>query len=99
MSNDAELRKHQGEARYFLGMAKFQAGQYEEAAQQLDAALQDQKAGYAADAAYVRFKAREALAAKSPAAAIFLSKFPKGKAPTQSAAPKKRLGYKPFQKK
>src|SRR5262249_49418643 len=31
-SSDEEMRRHQGEARYFLGLAKFQAGQYDEAA-------------------------------------------------------------------
>jgi len=65
-SPDDALRSHQGEAHYFLGLAKFQAGQYQEAAEQLDAALKDDKAAYGADAAYMRFKAREALAAKSP---------------------------------
>jgi len=65
-SPDDALRSHQGEAHYFLGLAKFQAGQYQEAAEQLDAALKDDKAAYGADAAYMRFKAREALVAKSP---------------------------------
>ena len=68
-SNDAAMRVHQSEAHYFLGLAKFQAGQHEEAATQLDAALKEEKPPYGADAAYVRFKAREALAAKNPEAA------------------------------
>src|SRR5262249_44728032 len=58
-----------GEAHYFLGLAKFQAGDYAAAAADLDAALQgDEKPAYGADAAYLRFKALEALVAKSAAA-------------------------------
>ena len=56
-STDAEMRKHRGEAQYFLGLAKFQAGQYQEAADQLDAALKDENPSYGADASYMRFKA------------------------------------------
>lgn len=64
-SNDAEMRRHRGEAQYFLGLAKFQAGQYQEAAEQLDAALKEQNPSYGADAAYLRFKALEAVVAKN----------------------------------
>jgi TolA-binding protein len=65
-SSDDALRSHQGEAHYFLGLAKFQAGQYQDAAEQLDAALKNDKATYGADASYMRFKAREAVVAKHP---------------------------------
>jgi len=65
-SSDAEMRRHQGEAQYFLGLAKLQAGQYPEAAQHLDAALQEPNPSYGADAAYARFKALEAVIAKNP---------------------------------
>ncbi len=64
-TNDAEVRKHLGEAQYFLGLAKFQAGQYQEAAQAFAAALNEPTPTYGADAAYMRFKAMEALVAKS----------------------------------
>jgi len=69
-STDAEMRKHHGEAQYFLGLAKFQAGQYREAADQLDAALKDENAPYGADASYMRFKAIEAVIAKTPNADV-----------------------------
>jgi pentatricopeptide repeat protein len=65
-SGDDEMRRHQGEAHYMLGLAKFQAGQYQDAAEHLDAALKEDRPAYGADAAYMRFKAREALVAKSP---------------------------------
>jgi TolA-binding protein len=65
-SPDDALRRQQGEAHYFLGLAKFQSGQYQEAAAELDAALKDDKAAYGADAAYMCFKAREAVVAESP---------------------------------
>ena len=67
-SSDAELRRHQGEAHYLLGLAKFHAGQHQEAADRLEAALQNPSPSYAADAAYMRFKAYEAVAAKTPEA-------------------------------
>ena len=69
-SNDAEMRRHQGEARYFLGLAKFQAGQYEAAAAHLDDALKEPNPSYGADAAYMRFKALEAVVAKNPGADV-----------------------------
>jgi len=65
-SSDTELRRHQGEAHYFLGLAKFQAGDYQAAGDHLDAALKDEKPSYGADASYMRFKAREAAVAKNP---------------------------------
>ena len=64
-SNDAEMRRHQGEALYFLGLAKFQAGQYAAAAAHLEGALKDTNPSYGADAAYMRFKALEAVVAKT----------------------------------
>lgn len=69
-SPDAEMRKHRGEAQYFLGLAKFQAGQYQEAADQLDAALKEENPSYGADASYMRFKALEAVIAKNPNADV-----------------------------
>jgi pentatricopeptide repeat protein len=69
-STDADMRRHQGEAHYFLGLAKFQAGQYQEAADQLDAALKESTPAYGADAAYLRFKAIEAAVAKNPNADV-----------------------------
>ncbi|MFQ5667293.1 MAG: hypothetical protein ACE5I7_12795 [Candidatus Binatia bacterium] len=68
-SRDAQMRRYRGEAHYFLGLAKFRAGQYQEAAQQLDAALKAHRPSYGADAAYLRFKALEAVMAKHPRAA------------------------------
>jgi TolA-binding protein len=88
-STDAEMRKHHGEAQYFLGLAKFQAGQYQEAADQLDAALKDENPSYGADASYMRFKALEAVIAKNPNADLtaqyerairdYLSRYPNHK--------------------
>jgi len=68
-ANDPALRPIKGEAQYYLGLARFRAGAMEDAASELDAALKAEKAPYAVDAAYLRFKAREALAAKSTEAA------------------------------
>jgi tetratricopeptide (TPR) repeat protein len=65
-SSDEQMRRYQGEAHYMLGLAKFQAGDYEQAAAHLDSALQEDKPAYGADAAYMYFKAMEALAAKQP---------------------------------
>jgi len=65
-SADPALRSVQGEAHYMLGLARFQAGQYQAAADSLDAALRDAQAAYGADAAYMRFKVLEALVAQSP---------------------------------
>jgi len=74
-STDADLRKHQGEAHYFLGLAKFQAGDYAAAAADLDVALQEDKPAYGADAAYLRFKALEALVAKDPGQAGLAARY------------------------
>ena len=64
-TSDVEVRKHLGEAQYLLGLAKFQAGQYQEAAQALAAVLKEPTPAYGADAAYMRFKSMEVLVAKS----------------------------------
>ena len=69
-STDPEMRRNGGEAHYFLGLAKFQAGQYQDAADQLAAALKEDKPSYGADAAYMRFKAMEAVVAKTPNADV-----------------------------
>ncbi|MBI3782028.1 MAG: tetratricopeptide repeat protein [Deltaproteobacteria bacterium] len=68
-SKDAALGRFKDEAQYFLGLARFQEGKLEEAAQRFDASLQTDKPTYGADAAYLLFKTREALAAKNPEAA------------------------------
>lgn len=65
-SKDPGLARFKDEAHYFLGLAKFQAGQIEEAAQHFEASLKGDKPTYAADAAYLLFKSREQLAAKNP---------------------------------
>jgi tetratricopeptide (TPR) repeat protein len=62
-SPDPEAREHRGEAQYFLGLAEFQAGRYQDAAAHLTAALKEANPPYGADAAYMRFKAMEAIAA------------------------------------
>jgi tetratricopeptide (TPR) repeat protein len=64
-SDDPSLQVHRGEARYMLGLAKFRSGAFEQAALQLEAALQEEEPAYAADAAYMRFKALEALVAEN----------------------------------
>ncbi len=66
---DPALQKQQNEASYYLAVGKFQAGDAQAAVTIVDAILNDAKPTYAGDAAYLRFKAREALAAKSPEAA------------------------------
>jgi len=67
-SSDDDAKRHQGEARYLLGLAKFQAGQYQDAADNLAAALKEDKPSYGADASYMRFKSLEAVVAKTPGA-------------------------------
>jgi len=68
-SQDESLKNQMPEAHYILGLAKFKAGEYIESANQFDLALgADDKASYAGDAAYVRFKALEAAVAVDPTA-------------------------------
>jgi TolA-binding protein len=69
-SSDPEAWEHRGEAQYFLGLADFQAGQYQDAAAQLTAALKEANPSYGADAAYMRFKAMEAIAASNHDGAV-----------------------------
>lgn len=69
-SSDPEARQHRGEAQYFLGLAEFQAGQYQDAAGHLTAALKEANPSYGADAAYMRFKAMEAIAAANHDGAV-----------------------------
>ncbi|MCX8071183.1 MAG: tetratricopeptide repeat protein [Candidatus Binatia bacterium] len=57
------------ERRYLLGLAYFQLGSWEAAARELEQALTLQRKEDAAEAAYLRFKAREKLAADKPEAA------------------------------
>ena len=63
-SNDTALKSVRDEARYYLAVAKFQAGQLPEAVALLDDALRDDSASYGAEATYLRFKALEAMLAK-----------------------------------
>lgn len=65
-SDDPQVRPNRREAQYMLGLARFQAGAYVAAADLLDAALQEGTPPYAADAAYMRFKALEAEVARQP---------------------------------
>jgi TolA-binding protein len=69
-SGDPEARQHRGEAQYFLGLAEFQAGQYQDAAGHLTAALKETNPSYGPDAAYMRFKAVEAIAADNHDGAV-----------------------------
>jgi hypothetical protein len=85
-AQDESLKAQIPEAHYILGLAKFKAGEYVESANQLDLAMADEKASYAGDAAYVRFKALEAAVAVDPTAVeperyenalrSFLTKYP-----------------------
>jgi tetratricopeptide (TPR) repeat protein len=63
-STDSALAAHQSQAHYFLAVAQLQAKQYQAAANNFTAALQRADESYAADAAYLRFKALEALVAQ-----------------------------------
>ncbi|HVN85870.1 MAG TPA: tetratricopeptide repeat protein [Candidatus Binatia bacterium] len=63
---DADSKRIQPEAHYYLGLALFQAGDYQGAATHFTASLAKGEPSWGADAAYLRFKALEALAAKSP---------------------------------
>ncbi|MBI4517395.1 MAG: hypothetical protein HY699_16450 [Deltaproteobacteria bacterium] len=69
-SSDADSKRVQTEAHYLLGLALFQAAEYPEAAAHFAAALAKPNPSYGADAAYMRFKALEAVAAKNPEAAL-----------------------------
>ncbi len=67
-SSEPDLQAYRGEARYYLAVGKFQAGQLNEAVALLDATPRDDNAGYIPDADYLRFKAVEALVAKDASA-------------------------------
>lgn len=54
------------EASYWLGVARFKAGDYAAAAQHLGAALSDPQASFEAEARYLRFKSLESLMASEP---------------------------------
>lgn len=58
------------EASYWLGVARFKAGEYSEAAKDLETALADPDASFAAEARYLRFKALESLMANEPTPAL-----------------------------
>ncbi len=59
----ADARMYHPEAHYWLGVARFKAGEYAAAARQLDTALGAAERAFAADAMYLRFKALEAMMA------------------------------------
>lgn len=61
-----EARPFHAQAHYWLGVGCFKAGDHTAAADHFDAALLDAKPEFAADAAYWRFKALEALMAQKP---------------------------------
>jgi len=66
-SEEPVAKEHHAEAAYFLGVARFRAGDYEGAAQYLTRAVEEgPKPEHAADAAYLQFKSLEALMAKAP---------------------------------
>lgn len=83
---DPQATRYHGEAHYLLGLIHFRAEEYTKAAGELGAALQTPDDEWAADAAYMRFKAVEAevasdpntplLAQYEPAMAFFLERFP-----------------------
>jgi tetratricopeptide (TPR) repeat protein len=58
------------EASYWLGVARFKAGDYSAAAKHLEAALVDADATFAAEARYLRFKALESMMAGEPTAEL-----------------------------
>ncbi|HYC00330.1 MAG TPA: tetratricopeptide repeat protein [Candidatus Limnocylindrales bacterium] len=61
-STDEKAREHAGEAAYLLGLAKFRTNDRDGAIAAFDLALADKgKAYYRDDAAYLRFKAEEAI--------------------------------------
>ncbi|HUI26830.1 MAG TPA: tetratricopeptide repeat protein [Candidatus Kryptonia bacterium] len=63
---DADSKRVQPEAQYYLGLTLFQAGDYQAAASHFSASLVKGEPGWGADASYLRFKSLEALAAKTP---------------------------------
>lgn len=66
-SASEEVVPHRGDAGYLLGVARFNSGRYTEAAALLTEALKAHpQAAFAPDAAYLRFKALEALLAVDP---------------------------------
>jgi len=89
-ASDEEARKNQDEARYLLGLARFRTGDLARAIVAFDQVLEERSSKYAADAAYLRFKASEARYAADPTPANqpayeqalvgFLRDFPKHKA-------------------
>jgi tetratricopeptide (TPR) repeat protein len=58
------------EASYWLGVARFKAGDYSAAAKDLEVALTDPETSFAAEARYLRFKALESLMASEPTPAL-----------------------------
>jgi tetratricopeptide (TPR) repeat protein len=66
-SESNEVAPYRAEASYFLGVARFKSGRYDDAARFLAAALKGgEKASFGADAMYLRFKALESLMAVAP---------------------------------
>lgn len=61
-SDDASLAKHKAQARYFLGLASFRAGDFAAALEHLSGSADGLDAADAAERSYLVFKAHEALA-------------------------------------
>jgi len=90
-SGDEEDRKQQPEARYLLGIARFRTGDTAGASEAFESVLAAKEhASYRDDAAYLDFKAHEALYASNPAPetlpayeraiTVFVTEYPKHKA-------------------
>lgn len=58
------------EASYWLGVVRFKGGNYPAAAEDLNAALEEPDASFAAEARYLRFKALESMMASEPTPAL-----------------------------
>jgi len=63
---DASSKRVADEAHYLLGLALFQAGEYQAAADNFAKSLQKKSPAYGDDATYMRFKSLEAVTAKNP---------------------------------
>jgi TolA-binding protein len=93
-ATDDDAKKNQAEARYLLGVAKYRSNDLAGAVVVFDQILAEKTGSYRDDAAYLRFKAREALYAADPSAtneplyekAIteLLREFPKHKAAAEA---------------
>lgn len=69
-SDRAEAKPLRAEASYWLGVARFKGGDFAAAAPLFEAALADPSPAFAAEAAYLRFKALETLMAREATAEL-----------------------------